>query len=40
MNIGTDFDYNKHIVLISTHTKVGTPHEKAPVTAQQKRFDS
>ena len=22
------FDYNNHIVFISTHTKIGTPHEK------------
>ena len=34
MNIGTHLDYNNHIVFISTHTKVGTPHEKAPVTVQ------
>ena len=34
MNIGTHFDYNNHITFISTHTKIGTPHEKAPVTTQ------
>ena len=28
MNIGTHFDYNNHIALISSHTKIGTPHEK------------
>ena len=22
------FDYNNHIVFISTHTKIGIPHEK------------
>ena len=33
MNIGTHFDYN-HIAFISTHTKIGMPHEKAPVTVQ------
>ena len=31
MHIGTHFDYNKHIAFINTHTKIGTPHEKAPV---------
>ena len=34
MNIGNYFDYNNHIVFVSTHTKIGTPHEKAPVTTQ------
>ena len=34
MNISTHFDYNSHIVLISTPTKIGTPHKKAPVTVQ------
>ena len=28
MNIGTHLDYNNHIVFISTHTKIGIPHEK------------
>ena len=28
MNIGTYFDYNNHIVFISTHTKIGTPQKK------------
>ena len=32
MNIVTYFDYNNHIVFISTHTKIGTQHEKAPVS--------
>ena len=32
MNIGTHFDYNTHIAFISTHTKIGTPHEKAPIS--------
>ena len=26
MNISTDFDYNHHIVFISTYTNIGTPH--------------
>ena len=30
MNIGTHFDYN-HIAYTSKNTKLGTPHEKAPV---------
>ena len=30
MNIGIHFDYNNHITFISTHTKIGTPHEKTP----------
>ena len=36
MNIrSTHFDYNNHIVFISTHTKIGTHmHEKAPTTVQ------
>ena len=34
MTIGTHFDYSNHIVFISTHTKISTPHEKAPVTMQ------
>ena len=34
MNVGTQFDYNNHIAFISTHTKIGTPHEKAPITVQ------
>ena len=34
MNIGTHFDYNNHIAFISTHTKIGIPHEKAPITTQ------
>ena len=34
MNIGTHFDYDNHIVFVSTHTKIGTPHEKVPITAQ------
>ena len=34
MNIGTYFDYNNHIAFIITHTKIGTPHKKAPVTVQ------
>ena len=29
-NIVTHFDYNNHIVFISTYTKIDTPHEKAP----------
>ena len=29
MDIGTYFDYNKNIAFISTHTKIGIPHEKA-----------
>ena len=28
MNIGTHFDYTSHITFISTHTKIGTPHER------------
>ena len=32
MNIVTYFDYQNHIVFISTHTKISTPHEKAPVS--------
>ena len=28
MNIGIHFDYNNHIVFISTHTKIDTPHER------------
>ena len=32
--MGTHFDYNNHIAFISTDTKIGTPHEKAPVTMQ------
>ena len=28
MNIGTHFDYNNHIIFISTHTKMGTPHAR------------
>ena len=28
MNIGTHYDYNNHITFISTHTKIGTSHEK------------
>ena len=31
LNIGTYFDYNNHIVFISTHTKIGTPYKKAPL---------
>ena len=38
MNIDTHFDYNNHIVLISTHTKIGTPHEKALVPCKQNKF--
>ena len=38
MNIGTHFDYNKHIVFISTHTKIGTPQEKAPIHANGSEF--
>ena len=34
MNIGTHLDYNNHIGFISTHTKTGTPHQRAPVTMQ------
>ena len=34
MNIGTHFDYNNHIMFISTHTKISIPHEKAPVNVQ------
>ena len=34
MNIGTHFHYNNLIVFISTHTKIGTPHKKAPVAVQ------
>ena len=34
MNIGTHFDPDNHVAFISTHTKTGTPHEKAPVTVQ------
>ena len=34
MNVGTHFDYNNHIAFLSTHTKIGTPHAKAPVTVQ------
>ena len=34
MNIGTHFDYDNHVAFISTHTKMGTLHEKAPDTAQ------
>ena len=29
MNIGTHFDYINHVAFISTHTNIGTPHEKA-----------
>ena len=36
MNISIHLDYNNHIAFISTHTKVGTPHEEAPVTVQTK----
>ena len=32
MNIGTHFDYNNHIVFISTHTKISTHMKKAPQT--------
>ena len=32
MNIVTYFDYQNHIVFISTHTKISTPREKAPVS--------
>ena len=35
MNIGTHFDDNNHIEFISTHTKIGIPHEKAPITMQK-----
>ena len=38
MNIGTHFDYNNHIAFISTHTKIGTPYEKAPVCANESEF--
>ena len=38
MDIGTHFDYNNHIAFISTHTEVGTPHEKAPVLCNQSEF--
>ena len=31
-NIGTHFDYNNHIVFISTHTKISTNMKKAPQT--------
>ena len=34
MNIGTNFNYNNQITFISTHTKIGTPHKRAPVTIQ------
>ena len=27
INIGTHFDYNNHIMFISTHTKIDTPYE-------------
>ena len=36
MNIDTHFDYNNHITFISTHTNIGTPHEKVPVAMQTK----
>ena len=32
--MSTHFDYNNHIAFINTHTKISTPHEKAPITAQ------
>ena len=35
MNIGTHFDYNNHIVFISTHTRIGIPHEKAHTRSVQ-----
>ena len=34
MNIGRPFDYHNRITFISTYTKIGTPHEKTPVTVQ------
>ena len=38
MNIGTHFDYNHHIAFISTHSKIGTPHEKSPVLCKRSGF--
>ena len=38
MNIEAYFDYNNHIMFISTHTKNGTPHKKASVTVQSFGF--
>ena len=32
MNIGTHFEHSNHIAFISTHTKIGTSHEQAPVS--------
>ena len=32
MNIGTHFEHSNHIAFISTHTKIRTSHEKAPVS--------
>ena len=34
MNIGTHFGYNSHIVIISTHMKMGTLHDKVLITVQ------
>ena len=34
MNISTHFDYNNLTVFISTHTKLGTPHKRAPIAMQ------
>ena len=34
LNKGTHFDYNNFVTLISTHIKIGTPQEKAPVAVQ------
>ena len=38
MNTGTHFDYNNHIVFISTHTKIGTPHKKALFRANRSEY--
>ena len=38
MNIGTHFDYNHHIAFISTYSKIGTPHEKAPIPCNGSGF--
>ena len=36
MNIGTHFNYNNHITFISTHTKIGIPHEEASIAVKMK----
>ena len=36
MNIGTRFDYNKHVAFISTRTEIGTSREKAPIRCKWK----